>query len=180
MKPIIDSSMTLEEALQGINIPDRIKINLNLIDVQYFSFDNKLHQGQLVIHSKVVNEVVEIFEKIRELQFPILKVIPVSIYKWSDEVSMANNNTSAFNYRFIFGTERLSNHSYGLAIDINPLLNPYTQIDGIIVPRGGIYDVNKIGTITADSKIVELFKSHGWQWGGNWERKDWQHFDKNL
>lgn len=37
----------------------------------------------------------------------------------NDNKSMSANNTSAFNYRVISGTKKLSNHSYGLAIDIN-------------------------------------------------------------
>lgn len=129
------------------------------------------------MHGEVAKEVQEIFEKLLEVRFPIEQIIPVVAYGWDDDVSMAANNTSAFNYRFIFGTTRLSNHSYGRAIDINPVQNPYTQHNGIVVPHDARYDLAQPGTITTE--IASLFTSYGWQWGGDWEKqKDWQHFEK--
>ncbi len=113
------------------------------------------------------------------MQFPIAQMVHIVAYGWDDDVSMRANNSSAFNYRFIFGTDRLSNHSFGRAIDINPMQNPYKQRNGILVPPGAQYDLTQEGTITKD--IAGLFISHGWEWGGNWEeQKDWQHFQKTL
>lgn len=178
MKPIIDSAMTLEQALEGLVFPEDIRATIALIDVRHIGFDGQLHQGQLVIHQAVTPEVTEIFEKLLEMRFPIERIVPVVAYQWNDDRSMVANNSSAFNYRLIAGTNRLSNHSHGLAIDINPALNPYTQKDGIIVPLGANYDPTKPGTITKDGPVVTLFSSHGWGWGGDWERKDWQHFEK--
>lgn len=169
--------MTLDEALAGKEIPSEIKNNLALIAVPYFSFSREVREGQLVVHTEVAQEVQEIFKKLLEIQFPIKQIVPVVAYDWDDDRSMADNNTSAFNYRLIFGTDRLSNHSYGRAVDINPVQNPYLQRDGKIVPPGARYDLAQPGTITAD--VVGLFTSYGWQWGGNWqEQKDYQHFEK--
>ncbi|MDZ7624772.1 MAG: hypothetical protein U5J96_10065 [Ignavibacteriaceae bacterium] len=101
---VIDSDVAFEEAVAGISIPQSILENLRLVDVYYYGFDEKIHKGQLVVHKDVVLDVIEIFELIRESRFPIGKVVPISKYGWSDENSMKDNNTSAFNYRFISGS----------------------------------------------------------------------------
>jgi hypothetical protein len=169
--------MTLEEALQGKEIPAEIKSTLCIVDIPYFSFESSAQIGQLVVHERVAEEVRIIFQKLFAMQFPIKQIIPVIAYDWDDDASMAANNTSAFNYRMIFGKNELSNHSYGLAIDINPLQNPYVRRDGVTVPPGAEYDLAQPGTITNEAALI--FKSLGWGWGGNWiERKDWQHFEK--
>jgi len=171
--------MSLDEALAGKEIPDEIRKSLTLVSVPYFSFGGEVCEGQLVVHTEVAEEVQEIFKKLFEMQFPIEQVTPVVAYAWDDDASMADNNTSAFNYRPIYGTNRLSNHSYGRAIDINPIQNPYHWRDEIVMPPGAQYDPTKPGTITPE--IASVFKSYGWQWGGDWEkRKDWQHFEKLL
>ncbi len=178
MQPIIDSAMTLEEALSGLTFPEDIRKSLVLLDVRHFGFDEHVHHGQLVVHQAMATETSTIFEKLFEMRFPIERVVPVVEYGWDDDRSMAANNSSAFNYRLISGTDRLSNHSHGLAVDINPALNPYTQKDGLVVPPGATYDPTRSGTITKDGPVVALFSAHGWGWGGDWERKDWQHFEK--
>lgn len=177
---VIDSDVTFEEAVAGISIPQSILENLRLVDVYYYGFDEKIHKGQLIVHKDVVLDVIEIFELIRESRFPIGKVIPISKYGWSDEKSMRDNNTSAFNYRFISGSRVISNHAAGLAIDINPALNPYIK-NGNSLPENCIYDTTKVGTISASSELVKEFKQRGWEWGGDWKSlKDYQHFEKKL
>lgn len=177
---VIDSDVAFEEAVAGISIPQSILENLRLVDVYYYGFDDKLHKGQLVVHKDVVLDVIEIFELIRESHFPIGKVVPISKYGWSDESSMQDNNTSAFNYRFISGSRVISNHAAGLAIDINPALNPYIK-NGNSLPENCIYDTTKAGTLLSSSELVKEFKRRGWQWGGDWKSlKDYQHFEKKL
>jgi len=169
--------MSLDEALAGKEIPGDIRKNLTLINVPFFSFDGEVREGQLVVHAEVAAEVEQIFKKLFEIRFPIEQMVPIVAYGWDDDVSMVANNTSAFNYRVIFGTDRLSNHSYGCAIDINPVQNPYIQRGGTIVPPGARYDSTQPGTVTVE--IADLFESYGWDWGGDWkDRKDWQHFEK--
>lgn len=177
---IIDSSYaSLEEAVHGLVFPDDIRETLVLVDVSYISFDGLLHQGQIVMHRELERDVKEIFAALVEIQFPIEKVVPIVAYDWDDEASMAANNSSAFNYRVIMKTDRLSNHSYGRAMDLNPLLNPYFARDGNIYPAGAIYSPSAPGVITKDSPVVALFKSRGWTWGGDWvEVIDYQHFEK--
>lgn len=182
--PIIDSDMTLREALRK-ECPPEFKERQKLVDVIYYSFDGKIHKGQLVIDEKLVEDIREIFRVALKHKFPIASVIPISHNrflkngKWNeDDLSMAANNTSAFNYRVITGGESLSKHAYGFAIDINPLQNPYIKGD-IVLPPGAVYDMHKQGTITHDSPIVRIFLRLGWTWGGNWKSlKDYQHFEK--
>lgn len=177
---VIDSNVEFEEAVEGLSIPENILENLRLVNVYYYGFDNKLHKGQLVVNKDIVLDIIEIFEFIRESRFPLDKVIPISKYDWSDEKSMKDNNTSAFNYRFISGTRVISNHASGLAIDINPRLNPYIK-NGSSLPSNCVYDTTKAGTILSSSQLVKEFKERGWQWGGDWKSlKDYQHFEKKL
>lgn len=172
--------MSLAEALSGKEIPSEIENTLQLIEVEYFSFNSKIERGYLVVHKDLANEIKFIFSKILDLKFPIEKIIPVNKYDWSDDRSMEDNNTSAFNYRIIYGTNRLSKHSYGTAIDINPLLNPYYPADGTVHPKNGKYEPNIPGTLSLDNEVVKLFESMGWEWGGRWKNKDWQHFEKKI
>lgn len=177
---IIDSDLSFEEAVSGINIPSSIKNNLILIDVFYYSFDGILRKGQLVINKEVKQDIIEIFEFIKESRFPVKKVVPIVHYGWSDDASIADNNTTAFNYRFVSGTRIVSNHAYGYAIDINPIQNPYIK-RGKVIPEGAVYDPDEPGTITHDSQLVKEFKKRGWSWGGDWQSvKDYQHFEKRI
>ena len=77
-----------------------------------------------------------------------------------------------------------SNHSWGRAIDINPLTNPYVKGDLVLPPGGRAYlDRTKSfpGSILRDSYIVRRFEGAGWTWGGRWsDRQDYQHFEKPL
>jgi len=175
---IVDCNYSLEEALSGIDIPKAIKKNLVLLNVEYYSFDNKLHRGQIVLHKRAAKDIIEIFEIIIVVKFPISKVIPIAKYKWSDEDSMNDNNTSAFTYRKVKGQKTLSAHSYGLAVDINPVQNPHIKRN-IVQPVNGKYDINSAGTILKNSRIVQEFRKRGWQWGGTWRSsQDYQHFEK--
>lgn len=176
---IIDSQMTFKEAIQGSKAPKEIIDSLVLIDVLYYSFDSRLHKGQLLVNKDVAKDINEIFQIIRETKFPIEKVIPIVKYGWSDTISMEENNTSAFNYRFVAGTNRLSLHSYGRAVDINPFLNPVVYKDGRTDPKRAVYNPNKAGTFTEDNVIVKEFLKRGWRWGGHFSSyKDYHHFDK--
>ena len=78
----------------------------------------------------------------------------------------------------------LSKHALGLAIDINPLVNPYIKA-GITLPSNAHSYVDRtqdvIGMIKTNDDVVKIFKKHGWTWGGDWEAiKDYQHFEKDI
>ena len=175
---IIDSKMTFQEAIKNTTAPKKIINQLVLIDVEYYSFDNKLHRGQLVVNVAVKNDIIAIFELIKKEKFFIEKCIPIVKYNWDDDISIDDNNSSAFCYRKIKGTNKISNHAFGRAIDINPMQNPYVFSKGI-TKRGNKYNLKVAGTLTSDSPITKKFIELGWSWGGNYKTiKDWQHFDK--
>ncbi len=176
---IIDSDLTFKEAIKGTKAPLDVINSLVLLNVVYYSTDNKLHQGQLVIHKDAKQDIEDIFKMMLDQKFVINKVIPIVKYNWSDNASMDDNNTSAFNYRNIAGTNRLSNHSFGRAVDINPFFNPVIHKDGSVSPKGAKYDTTKPGTFSENHPIVIEFKRRGWRWGGNFSQyADNHHFDK--
>lgn len=172
---IVDCNYTEQEAIMNSTFPKEVIGVQELVSVQYYSFDKKLHQGQVVVHKELAQDIIEIFEVIKEHQFPIQSVIPIVRYQWSDAASIKVNNTSAFNYRTIAGTKKLSDHAKGRAIDVNPFLNPW-------VGRGKSsrsYNPLVEGTLTANCIVVKEFKKRGWKWGGDWKSsKDYQHFSK--
>ncbi|MCO5249812.1 MAG: M15 family metallopeptidase [Candidatus Kapabacteria bacterium] len=177
--PIKDSSMSFEQSIEGTKAPKSIIDSLEIITVEYYDANGKLRSGQFVLNIAVAQDVKEAFEILKKTKFPVAKVIPIVEFAWDDNASMKANNSSAFNYRFIAGTERLSHHATGRAIDINPIQNPVIYADGKISPRGAKYNPKVPGTFTADSDIVIFLKSRGWRWGGDWTSfKDYHHFDK--
>jgi len=157
--------------------------DLRQLTLTYWNFDHKQVAGLLIVHKDVAVEVTQIFRDLFEHEFLIQKMTPVEDYQGDDDASMAANNTSAFNCRDVTGQPgKFSNHSWGRAIDINPLTNPYIKGDKVLPPEGRQYlDRTHAfpGSILADSFIVKRFAQAGWQWGGGWsDRKDYQHFEK--
>lgn len=173
--------LTLEEALSGVNpaCPEHIISNQVLLEVVHWGFDGRLHRGQLLMDARLVGDMQLVFTQMLILGFPLESVIPISEMGWSDSLSMALNNTSGFNYREVAGSGNLSKHAYGMAVDFNPFLNPYFH-DGIVSPPGSVYDPDAPGTLYSGHPVVELLKSLGWRWGGDWVSPDYQHFDKRL
>ena len=156
--------------------------NLRLLRLDFFDERGLIQKGELIVHEEVSKEVVEIFQSLFKAKFPIAKMQLISDFNASDEASMAANNTSAFNCRFIAGTRKYSKHSYGKAIDINPLWNPCVMKEDVS-PKNAIAFVArgqaKSGMIKRDDSVVKLFAKYGWKWGGAWKSlKDYQHFEK--
>jgi hypothetical protein len=176
---IVDSSMSFSDAIEGTNAPDEIIDGLSLVDVLYYSFDGRKHQGQIIVNREREDDVYEIFDFIEKILFPIGKVVPIIAYQWNDYKSMADNNSSSFNFRVIEGTTKLSMHSLGKAMDINPVQNPVIYPNGVITPEGAKYRPKERGTFTEDNAIVQEFLKRGWHWGGNFDQpKDYHHFEK--
>jgi len=184
--PIVDSNITLSKALEK-PAPEEFKKRQRLVEVLYYSFDGKIHKGQVVIEKRLVKDIKKVFNAALENKFPVKSAIPISsdVFftngKWNeDNQSMMSNNSAGFNYRKVTGGNYLSNHAYGFAIDINPVQNPYIKAD-VVLPPGAVYDINAPGTLTEDLAIVKTFKRLGWKWGGNYkDLKDYQHFEKAL
>ena len=158
------------------------KTELTLLKLSFINMKGETKIGELVVDKNLSEEVVDIFEEIYNCKFPIEKMITIDYYNCNDDKSMEDNNTSAFNYRMVSGSRKLSDHSYGRAIDINPLLNPYIRKRDIQPKNGKKYvdrTQNEKGMILQEDCVVKAFKSRGWQWGGDWKySKDYQHFYK--
>ena len=105
--------------------------NLRYIHVLHVGFDNQVHEGELVVNKDIADDVLEIFKELYESGYQIEKVRLVDEYDADDEASMSDNNSSAFNFRFISHTTKISKHGMGMAVDINTLYNPYVKtVDG--------------------------------------------------
>jgi len=158
-----------------------------MLEVLYYSFDGKIHKGQLVIDRRLAGDIREVFRVALATKFLINSVIPISHPRFyangkynEDDQSMMFNNTSAFNYRTATRSKNLSMHAYGFAIDINPVQNPYIK-KRLVLPPGAVYDPRRPGTLTRNCPVVKAFLRLGWTWGGNWKSlKDYQHFEKAL
>lgn len=188
-----------EEILPGDEIMERINgcsyqenddialEELRYVRVLYYGFDGETHVGELIVNKEIEQDIREIFLALYQAKYPIERMELVDAYGGDDERSMAANNTSAFNYRLISGTSRLSNHSYGRAIDLNPFYNPYvyTSKDGQLhcEPAQAVEYIDRTADfahkIDHEDLAYQLFTAHGFSWGGVWKtRKDYQHFEK--
>ena len=158
---------------------------LRYLRIRFVGFDGRPHLGEMVLHRDYAEDVVGVFEKLYDARWPIERMVLVDEYDGDDDASMAANNTSAYNCRFVAGTDDWSNHAFGAAVDINPRQNPYVQGDSVAPPSGVPFadldrsasaDVPR-GVIRARDVVVEAFAEIGWEWGGDWaSAKDYQHF----
>lgn len=157
--------------------------DLRRVEVDYLGFDGAVHRGALVVHRDVADEVGAIFADLLALRYPIERMRTVEHYPGAeDELSMRDDNTSAFNCRPLPGSTAWSLHAYGRAIDVNPLINPYIDAAGDLQPKtaGEYLDRNRDdpGMLRADSPAVRVFTDRGWRWGGAWRNPvDYQHFE---
>ena len=129
-------------------------------------------QGELVVAAALASRTVALLARLWQLGFPIRQAHLVDDHGASDEASMAADNTSAFNFRVIAGTNLLSQHALGRAIDINPVENPWRKPDRIVPDAGRAFaDRSEIrpGMIVRPGPIAALFDEHGWEWGGDWQ-----------
>lgn len=173
------------EKMIGNSIPDKSVVDtaeLSYLTITYWGFDEKTHIGEMIVHKDLAQEVLDIFEEIYDKKYPIEKIKLIDEYNASDETSMAANNTSAFCYRTVANTNKLSKHSLGKAIDVNPLYNPYV-VDTSIMPINSEQYIDRSivqkGMIQKDDALYTAFTKRGWTWGGNWiTQKDYQHFEK--
>lgn len=169
--------LTFEQAVRGREEQAR-EADIVLLDVRFWSFENRERAGQVLVARDLEAEVREVFEEMLLARFPLQSVVPVAAFEWSDDASMEANNSSGFNPRPIAGGTRASHHSSGRAIDLNPALNPFIK-GSLVLPPSAIYDPERAGTITPASAPVRAFEKRGWTWGGRWTtRLDYHHFEK--
>lgn len=157
--------------------------DLRRVELNYLGIDGQTHRGALVVHRDQVDDVIAIFGDLQRLGYPIAKMQTVDHYPGAeDELSMRDNNTSAFNCRPLPGSTDWSLHAYGRAVDVNPLINPYIDNAGDLQPKtAGRYldrTVADPALLHAGDPAVRAFTDRGWRWGGAWRNPvDYQHFE---
>lgn len=176
------------ERIKGKSYKDNCTVplsDLRYLHVLHVGFDGQSHDGEIICNKYIADDLLEIFEELYEAKYPIEKIKLVDEYNADDEASMADNNSSSFNFRFISYTTKISKHGYGLAIDINTLYNPYVKtVNGKLsiepanaadyVDRSKDFDYK----IDEEDLAYKLFIAHGFEWGGSWKNsKDYQHFE---
>ena len=163
--------------------------DLRYLQIRHWDFKGQTKMGELIVHAKVAQSVVHVFEKLYAIKYPIRQMRLVSEFKGNDWQSIEADNTSALNCRPVTGDKkRWSNHAYGKAIDINPIENTYISRKGYISHKASapfrkrkhpaVKSYADKAMITHKDKALQIFKKYGWSWGGDWSPlKDYQHFE---
>lgn len=153
--------------------------DLRYLALTYRTPDGADRTGELVVAAEVADDIVSVFRRLYDADFPITSMRLVDDFGADDDASMAADNTSAFNCRPVTGGVGFSAHSFGTAIDVNPLRNPYVRGDTVLPPAGRDYldRPDSPGVIHAGDAAVAAFADIGWSWGGDWVTPtDYQHF----
>ena len=164
-----------------------LRSSLRYLHLLHYTGDGRIKLGEMICHKDIADDLTDIFRKLFEAKYPIENMQLIDNYGADDIRSMEYNNTTCFNYRTVAGSKKLSNHSLGKAVDINPLYNPYVKRrkDGTykVSPEKGRQYADRTKTfkykIDRNDLAYRLFKQHGFRWGGDYRSlKDYQHFEK--
>jgi hypothetical protein len=181
IEPIPDD---VREEMEGVSWHDHPECppvdQLALLRIPYLGFDGREHHGELVVARAVASKVTYAFAELYAAGYPIERMERVERYDADDGRSMAANNTSGFNFRLVEGERRLSQHARGLAVDINPVQNPWVRADRVQPEAGRAFldrHVAHPALIRRPGVVTAAFDAIGWQWGGDWTRyRDYHHF----
>ena len=184
--PIPDSVWA---SMQGYSYQENPYIgrsDLRYVRVLHYDGDGNIRMGELVCNKLIANRLVEIFRKLYDARYPIQQMVLPDVYGADDERQMRANNSSCFCFRTIAKSGRLSKHARGLAVDLNPLYNPYYK-DGangrrFVQPSTGAPYCDRSKKfpykIDRNDLAYKLFTKAGFEWGGVWRScKDFQHFE---
>lgn len=161
--------------------------DLRLLTLSYWGFDGVGHYGELIVHRTVATKVVKVFRTLWNERFPIFQMRTAEQFLTPDDFDAsgrylerntieAANDTSSFMCRQTTGGTGWSEHSYGRAIDVNPVQNPYVK-GWTVIPLNGRRDTAAPGTITATGPVTRAMRGAGFVWGGTWRSlKDYMHF----
>jgi hypothetical protein len=167
--------------------------DLRLVTVSFWGFDNAGHTGELVVNKSIALQTIRAFRELWDAKFPINRMDTAEKFASPTDFRPDGsfiethgpdlvNDTSAFFCRPATGSSSgWSQHSYGTAIDINPVQNPYIK-GSLVIPENGSTARNGgvPGTITSKSQPVAAMKRAGLIWGGTWSSlKDYMHFSKS-
>jgi hypothetical protein len=162
---------------------------LRMLTLRYWGFDHQVHEGRMVVNARAAQDIESVFRKIFAARFPIKQMHLAVQYKPSnDDPNDKRDYTVGFNCRptvtaYGPGTS-WSNHAYGLAVDINPIENPYVTASGYVHNNNARpyrnRSLNRPGMIQHGDVVVRAFDAIGWHWAGSWSHdKDYMHFSWN-
>lgn len=156
---------------------------LRVVRMSYWGYDGRRHLGDMVVNQSVVASIQSAFHRLYAARVQIRRIATAEVHQGDDDALMAANITSAFNCRRVAESSSWSQHSYGTAIDINPIQNPYVSGSTVSPPAGRSWlDRGSVtpGMAVAGGPLVAAFDAIGWGWGGRWtSSKDYQHFSAN-
>lgn len=192
----LSSAFTAEEIddavfarMKGRSYPEGCTVplsDLRYLSVLHYDLNGDICEGEMVCNKAIADDLLALFRALYDARYPIGQMRLIDDYDADDNRSMAANNTSCFCYRRIAGSNRLSKHSMGMAVDINPLYNPWVRtVNGrkVVVPAEAAVYADRSAAfpckLTSNDLCTHLFLQYGFRWGGNWKNsKDYQHFEK--
>jgi hypothetical protein len=151
--------------------------DLRLLSITHRGFDGRAHTGRLVVNESAARPLARVFRKLYRLRFPIRHMRFDGDISGSFECREAVPSPCSGGS----GTGSWSMHAYGLAVDLNPIENPYVGCGRVHDPASRPY-VNRSrhrkGMV--GRRVVRAFRSIGWGWGGAWSgTKDYMHFSSS-
>ncbi len=170
--------------MEGKSMKDNPHIGydqLRYLTVYHYDYEGRIQKGEIVCNKRIARDLLCVFRDLFAKEYPICSIRLIDDFDGDDNASMEANNTSCFNYRVVPGTRALSKHALGLAIDVNPLQNPYIAGSQVYPPTATEYvDRTKDfpHKIDKNDLCFKVFTSYGFTWGGIWRNKDYQHFEK--
>ncbi len=181
----------IKERITGLSYAEGCTVpyeDLRYLQLSYVDFNGQTQTGEMICNKAIAGDLLEIFSELFHNGYRIDKIRLIDEYGADDDKSCDDDNTSCFNYRVVAGSNNLSKHALGLAVDINPFYNPYvTYPDGKIriSPKGSEAYADRSSDfphkIDENDLAYKLFTSHGFTWGGHWKTlKDYQHFQKVI
>ncbi len=157
--------------------------DLRHLTVSIWGFDDQPHTGELVVNASVAEDLVAVFRTLFEARFPIEDMRLPTTEDIEAPPYGDGNITASTVCRPVKGTSTWSQHSYGLAIDVNPFQNPYVRGATVVPELAEAYTDRswlRPGMITDGDVVVRAFASIGWEWGGHWRGyQDYMHFSRN-
>jgi hypothetical protein len=176
--------------MQGKSYPAGCPIprsSLRYLKVLHYDGDGRVRMGEMVCNRLIADDLVSIFKELYRHRYPIQSMRLIDDFDAVDERSMRANNSTCFCYRTVKGSNKLSAHARGMAVDINALYNPYYRRSRsgkvTVQPANALKYCNRSASfpykIDRSDLLYKLFVKHGFRWGGAWRTvKDYQHFEK--
>jgi D-alanyl-D-alanine carboxypeptidase-like protein len=160
---------------------------LRVLTVSHWDFRGRSRTGRLVVNGAAAQPLQRVFGRLYALHFPIRHLALDDAYGPVRDRPRDNDVSGSFECRQAVpspctggrGTGSWSMHAFGLAVDVNPVENPYVGCGQSRDPTARRFrdrSVHREGMVTR--RAIAAFRSIGWGWGGAWagNTKDYMHF----